>query len=278
MIKGSVLEFHKTFSAEIGYIAKILQLAADNTSGTKDELSAISGIPTGKTSGKVIPHIKYAAYMGLIDYSLESKGVYTLSQTRLGEEIFMQDPFLHEELSLWLCHYGMCRRNVGAPQWEYLIHSIHSGFGSPISPDRLFAQAQTWCDVPLGNMQSKVFGPIKGCYTRLCFEKLRFLSWEDSVEFLEHNEQFDMTFVYAYALLDSWDRLFPGKQEITDSELKDEIGFGRIFGLNEDECNYVVDALAYEGIISVNRQMYPATIIQTTSVEEIIPQLYSRVL
>ena len=64
MIKGSVLEFHKTFSAETGYVSKILQLAIEKISGTKDELSKISGIPTGKTSGKVIPHIKYAAYMG----------------------------------------------------------------------------------------------------------------------------------------------------------------------------------------------------------------------
>lgn len=278
MIKGSVLEFHKTFSAETGYVAKILQLAIEKTSGTKDELSKISGIPTGKTSGKVIPHIKYAAYMGLIDYDVDGRGVYTLSATKLGEEIFMQDPFLHEVLSLWLCHYGMCRRNAGAPQWEYLIHNVHPGFGEVVDQDRIFAQAQTWCDVSLENMLKKVFGAIKGCYARACFENLQFLSWDEDLEFLEQSEQFDMVFVYAYALLESWDRLFPSKQEITDFDIKDEIGFGRIFGLNEDEYNYVMDSLAYEGIISINRQMYPASIIRTASVESIIPQIYSRVL
>ena len=87
-----------------------------------------------------------------------------------------------------------------------------------------------------------------------------------------------MIFVYAYALLESWDRLFPGKQEITDFDIKDIIGFGKIFGLNEDEYNYVMDSLAYEGFISINRQMYPATIIRTASVGSIIPQIYSRVL
>ena len=65
---------------------------------------------------------------------------------------------------------------------------------------------------------------------------------------------------------------------ITDFDIKDEIGFGRIFGLNEDEYNYVMDSLAYEGIISINRQMYPASIIRTASVDSIIPQIYSRVL
>ena len=41
---------------------------------------------------------------------------------------------------------------------------------------------------------------------------------------------------------------------------------------------YVMDFLAYEGIISINRQMYPASIIRTASVDSIIPQIYSRVL
>lgn len=278
MIKGSILEFHQTFAAETGYIAKILQLAMENISGTKEELSKISGIPTGKSSGKVVPHIRYAAFMGLIEYSVESKNVYSLSPTKLGEEIFMQDPFLHEEISLWLCHYGMCRKKAGAPQWEYLVHTAHPGFGEAVPQDRIFSQAQTWCEVSMDNMLKKVFGVAKGCYTRSCFEGLDYLRWEDTVEFVEHTEQFDLAFVYAYALLDSWDRLFPGKQEITDFDIKDEIGFGRIFGLNEDEYNYVLDALSYEGIISVNRQMYPATIIRTASTESVIPQIYSRVL
>ena len=130
----------------------------------------------------------------------------------------------------------------------------------------------------MDNMLKKVFGVAKGCYTRSCFEVLDYLRWEDTVEFVEHTEQFDLAFVYAYALLDSWDRLFPGKQEITDFDIKDEIGFGRIFGLNEDEYNYVLAALSYEGIISVNRQMYPATIIRTANTESVIPQIYSRVL
>jgi hypothetical protein len=96
--------------------------------------------------------------------------------------------------------------------------------------------------------------------------------------FLEHQEKFDLSFVYAYALLDSWDRLFPDKQEITDFELKDELGFNKIFGLNEDECNYVIDALADEGIITVNRQLYPATLIRTSNLSGIISRLYSRLL
>ena len=277
MIKSSVLEFHETFQPEIVYVAKILKLASENYSGTKYEISEKSGIPTGKQKGKVEPHIRYAYFMGLIDYTIDS-GVYSLHLTRLGEEVFIQDPYLHEDLSCWLCHYGLAKRNSLAPQWEYLVHTDHPGFGETISQDRLFTLAGKWCDVSQANMLKKVFSVVKSSYTEGCFEKLDFLTWDTSIQFREHFEKIDMAFVYAYALLDSWERLFLEKREITDFELKNEIGFAKIFGLNEDECNYVIDSLVYEGIITVNRQLFPATIIRLSDADSIIPRVYSRLL
>ena len=120
MTNKSSLEFHETFKPEIPYISKILKLASEKYSGTKYEISDISGIPTGEQKGKVEPHIKYASFMGLINFSCD-KGIYVLSLTPLGEEVFVQDPYLHEDLTLWICHYCMTRKNFGAPQWSYLI-------------------------------------------------------------------------------------------------------------------------------------------------------------
>ena len=57
-----------------------------------------------------------------------------------------------------------------------------------------------------------------------------------------------------------------------------KLGFDKIFGLNEDECNYVVDSLAYEGFITVNRQLFPATIIRISNSQNVISQMYSRLL
>lgn len=277
MIKGSALEFHETFQPELPYIAKILKLASENYSGTKFEISDCTGIPTGKQKGKVEPHIRYARCMGLIDYSIEN-GVYSLRLTSLGEEVFVQDPYLHEDLSLWLCHYGLTKRNSLAPQWEYLAHYVHPGYGEKISQERMFTLAGTWCDVSQDNMLKKVFSVVKNCYTEGCFQRLDYLEWDGNIEFREHSEKFDLIFVYAYALLESWERVFPDKQEITDFDLKNEIGFDKIFGLNEDECNYVVDSLVYEGFITVNRQLFPATIIRISNSKNVISQMYSRLL
>ena len=77
------LMFHETFQPELTYISKVLELAVAGERGDKFQISALSGIPTGEKKGKVEPHIKYAKYMGLVDYRVE-KGIYTLSATKLG--------------------------------------------------------------------------------------------------------------------------------------------------------------------------------------------------
>ena len=271
------LEFHETFKPEAPYISKILKLASENYSGTKYEISGISGIPTGEQKGKVEPHIKYACFMGLIDFTCD-KGVYTLSLTPLGEEVFVQDPYLHEDLTLWICHYCMTRKTIGVPQWSYLIHETHPGVGESLSQDRLFTLANTWCGISVSNLNKKVFSVVRGSYTDGIFSHLGIIEWDNSISFVEQSEKMDLTYVYAFALFDSWDCLYQDKREITDFELKNGIGFGKLFGFNEDECNYVIDSLSDEGLLMVNRQLYPATIIRTANVESVIPLLYSRLL
>ncbi len=277
MANKAFLEFHETFKPEMIYISKLLKLAAEHYSGTKFEISEISGIPTGDQKGKVEPHIKYASFMGLIDFSHE-KGVYSLKLTPVGEEVFVQDPYLHEDLTAWICHYGMIRKEIGAPQWSYLIHDAHLGLDEPLGQERLFSLASAWFDMPVSNMSKKVFSVVKSSYMEGCFSRLGFLDWTDSIVIHEQTEKIDLAFVYAYALFDSWERLYSEKREITDFELKDGLGFGKMFGFNEEECNYVIDSLSDEGLLIVNRQLYPATIIRTADAKSIIPRLYSRLL
>ena len=46
------VNFHKTFAPQDSYLSKILELASAAYSGTKEDISEVTGIPTGKTSGK----------------------------------------------------------------------------------------------------------------------------------------------------------------------------------------------------------------------------------
>lgn len=70
------VNFHKTFSPQDSYITKILELAKENFIGSKEEISEETGIPTGKTSGKVVPHILYTQYMGLTTHTLSRVSIH----------------------------------------------------------------------------------------------------------------------------------------------------------------------------------------------------------
>ena len=72
-MKNININFHKTFKAEGQYISSILEIADGKTWFTTREISEMTGIPQGKSSGKVEPHINYAEYMGLIKSEKEKK-------------------------------------------------------------------------------------------------------------------------------------------------------------------------------------------------------------
>ena len=275
MINRSLLKFHETFQPESAYLAKILDLASQSYSGTKFEISDITGIPTGKQKGKVEPHIKYASYMGLVDYNVD-KGVYHLSLTELGNEVFVQDKFLHETLTQWICHYEISRKDVGAPQWAYIVHNGHSGYyqynSSSYHLDKANALFSTDIDF------EEMFGVVKRSYTDGFFSGINYLKWEDSVEYIEHSENPELVFVYAFAILDSWKRMFPQNSEITITELLEVIEFGKIFNVNEEEVDGILDSLCNEGLLRLNRQLYPPTVIATANSDEVICNLYNRLL
>ena len=275
MVTRSQIKFHESFQPEVNYISSIIALAAEEYSGTKFEISEYTGIPTGNQKGKVDPTIKYASFMGMLDYSIE-KGVYSLHLSPVGMEVFAQDRYLHEELTRWLCHYFISNPRSGAPQWSYLVHQAHCGYINSISQEYLLGTANSFYSTNINF--NELFGVVKRSYTGGFFEALNYVSWGDSISFVEHQEKPELIYVYAYALLHSWEQLFPSKSEITLDEVEKEIGLGKIFGFSPEELDYVLSSLMDEQLISINRQLYPATVMRKTSSESVISRLYCRLL
>lgn len=269
------LFFHETFQPEVKYIAEILKLASNSFVGTKYEISDITGIPTGKEKGKVEPHIRYAKYMGLIEYSCE-RGVYSLSATSLGETIFTQDCFLHETLSLWLLHYGISGID-GAPQWKFVVREINKGFNSSVSNS--FFSTTVSKNFELNSAEiGKYFGVVKNSYLSGIFEKLKYLNWDDDISYNETGEQYELEYFYAYVLLDSWDKTCNDKNEITFVQIVEDLAYGKILGLNDEQIDSVLSSLEEMGIVKINRQLFPITVIKLESADNIIDKLYSLLL
>lgn len=117
-ITDKSLVFHSSFPPQLSYVAKILHLAAQNFSGNKVEISNITGIPTGDHSGKVLPHIKYANYMGLI-YVTNKEGKINLRLTELGGIVYNEDPYMMEEVTKLVTNFWLTDKQLGAPQWSF---------------------------------------------------------------------------------------------------------------------------------------------------------------
>lgn len=275
MINRSQLKFHETFQPETVYLARVLELAASHYSGDKYDISERTGIPTGKQKGKVEPHIKYATFMGLINHRCD-KGNYTLSLSPLGEVIYSEDRFLHENLTRWVCHYEISRKENGAPQWAYIVRDGHSGFLSENSTEHHVIKANALFGTNVSF--EELFGVVKRSYLEGFFSELNYLKWDDNVKYIEHNESPELLYVYAYALLDSWSHLLPDKQEITVSELLHSLQIGEVFNLSEESIDSILSDLEYEGILKTNRQLYPSTVIRFVREQELLSKLYSRLL
>ena len=121
-MKNDNINFHQTFYPNFDYIGKILEVANGTEKYTIEKLSQITGIPTGASSGKVLPHINYSEYMYLIE-SDNNSGEYSLKRTELGNLIFSEDPYFSEDISRLICHMLLTSPIIGSGLW-FFNHNI----------------------------------------------------------------------------------------------------------------------------------------------------------
>lgn len=263
------LNFHLTFPPVADGISRLLSVADQGAAFTKEEISQQTGIPTGKSSGKVMPYINYAVYMGLLDDRVEDNK-HTLATTPLGHELRMQDPGLHENASLLVCHLRMTSQATGASLWAYIFKSIFprypDGITEALLKDELQKAAKPGVEVNKG--------PFISSYTGM-FAPLRLLDtsrgrYSASVGNYDH----ESLYAYAYGLLYEWENLLPSRKEITADELLD-LKMATTFGLNRDVFSELLQRFADAGIIKFNRQLVPFTVIQNRRAEDVIPLLFS---
>lgn len=267
-IKRDDVEFHKTFQLTDLYIVKIMELAAVKYTGTKEEISNITGIPTGKTSGKVIPHIRYSAFMGLIDYEKEGS-VYRLSLTQLGKIVLKEDKYLFESVTKWLCHYFISDVNYGAYLFSFLYKYLPFQLDSSISKELIERRVREIFQ------HDYDMGIVRRTYTEGFFEALGVFDWDDSLIINSLYYKNELKYVYAYTLLDSWERNFPDERELTVDCISDELYWSRRFGFDKTEMLSVFDELEILGAIKLNKQLHPCTVIKFAKSEDYISKLYS---
>ncbi|WP_056830433.1 DUF4007 family protein [Psychrobacillus sp. FJAT-21963] len=266
------LNFHQSFAPEMEAISRIVSLA-DSDAGflTKEEISEQTMIPTGKSSGKVEPHIYYAAAMRLITFEKLDKK-YECKLTPLGRTILIEDKYLVENISRLLLHYFLSDKDSPARLWSYLFNDfiplVMPQFKNEVIQNAVERQVQK------NNVN---LTPFRTSYTSdLSLGNLELFRIEDFIyEVKPHRISKENRYVYGYLLLTKWEELLSERSEITFDEITNRLYFGKPFLWGEREVRDALDLMQDDGLIKVNAQLSPITIIKNQNAAFCLDKLYS---
>ena len=273
MAKEFNLNFHQTFPPESSYLSRLFDIVGYNYSMSKEEISELTGIPTGKSSGKVEPMIKYAQYMGLITDEI-SEGKHNLSLTPLGEIVLAEDMGFQEELTLWLCHARLCSVN-GAPLWYEMIKHVLPKYNYDVK--NIYIQDEL--ERVFQNKREIHIAPFYSSYANM-FKRLKIVEKSEETTTLKNNFlKNEFLYLYAYTVLYEWEALYVDEHntvlnEITGDEFESMM-LPQTLGLSETDFEKMLRLLEEHNIIKFNRQLVPYTVIKLANSKEILPLLYS---
>ena len=268
------LNFHESFNPDFEYISKIVQIS-DNCEGlTKEEISELTGIPTGASSGKVEPHINYAKFMNLIEFKKESSRYYIYS-TSLGKVIENEDLYYLENLSKLICNYFLTSKIYGAQMWYEIIRCMSDKYGSEIKESIILKDLSEKFNIKI-NMT-----PFRSCYkNEKSLASLNLINIEEVnnnnfVIFNKNNYDEANIYVYAYTLIKDLEGLDINRKEFSIDEIFEDIAWQRGFCWDEDISMIILEKLNDLNIITLNRQLNPITVIINTKSEDIVNEIYS---
>jgi hypothetical protein len=274
-IQGLPPSFHETFFPDRRHLAALLKLAKGGYQGSLDTISAATGIPTGKFSGKVLPHLKYAHAMGITTAPAASDGGYTLELTTLGRLLAVEDPLLHEPLTQLILHLLLSRPIGGATAWHVFFGRSRIALGRTAT----VAATSSFLIQELGN-SSSLPGPLFSTYREeASLARTGMLTINKDVFMrgaLPSVEEF--YWAYAHCWLLYWEQTTPEVQQLPLSELEDRCGFVEGSGWTDQAFEDFLAWTTAQGITRVDRQSGTPLIMKTKRSEELSARIYSDLL
>jgi hypothetical protein len=274
--------FHETFLLDMNAISSILKVSAEGISATKEIISEITGIPTGKITGKVEPMIRYAYAMGLLKITVVKKK-WSLEQTALGKIIYREDPSFVEPVTMWIMHLMLCRRLSREGEGKGVIDAWFLLFAlSDIRLGKKFSLDDyiTYLGEKLGASASinKLASIVIRTYTKpsLCFGELKILDENEGLIHRKSAPQYSEYYpAYTAALFLELDELRISEQQIVLDDFFDKTGFLKVLGWSNgqtlDWINWMVD----NNVIQLDGQTGQSIALKLKTTEHVLAELYS---
>jgi len=248
------INFHATFRPERRHIASLLAYAASGGHGSLKEIGRETAIPMGGCSGKVLPTIRYAVGMGLLEPPEPKNGVWRLSLSPFGSTVYRKDPLLGAPLTQWLAHMNLCRPDVGAVAWHRVFARGRWELGSSFTRGELEAFLTTW----FGPGRNRT-GPMVSTYLdRESLGRAQVLvASGDRLQRCKAPIDEAFTTGYAAHLLALMDSFFPGQDQVAFSDLNDRTGWFDICLWDQADLDAAFTLIQRGGHLTVDRQRKP---------------------
>ncbi len=267
------VSFHQTFIPERLYITAFLRYVAGGGGGTDQQISEQTGIPVGKSSGKVPAIIRYCSGMGLITVSGTIKvEEREFDLTPFGRCVLLEDPNFSEALTQWLVHFHLCRSSGGAEIWFQCFAKGHSVLGMDFSEDEL----NTHLANIFGKKKRSLIGPLIRAYEETASLKVAGVLHRQSGRIIRTPAPLLSGFRNGYSgfLLSLWDQHFPGEYQITANDFEQRTYLQQIAGWDLRQYEIALEMLEAAGAVRIDKQMRPWVLSRSSETNKFWPALF----
>ncbi|HRX61971.1 MAG TPA: hypothetical protein P5260_12275 [Candidatus Competibacter sp.] len=282
------LNFPHDFLPERRLLARLLPFAAAKGRGTKVEIGAETGIPTGESTGKVEPMIHYARGMGLIRVAKDG-GRWQLSLTPLGRLVAEEDPYLSESVTLWILHLLLCRRyGLAQPAtgvadvWFALFAEGGLRLGNRFDQASYLAFLTERHGVK-GYLRGLASLVLRSYLEPTCFGSISVLSAEtltDQTLYLRRSAPVERSHFPAFAayLFLVWDALYPNHHQLAIGEFFEQSRCLTLLGWDSETASQWLYWMTDHGLLQLDRQTGGALALRLQDTETVIAGLFDELI
>ena len=284
--------FPQTFKLEPLLLAELLIKTNEChiLHGTMYEISELTGIPTGASSGKVEPTIAYGFSCGLLSAE-RTQGIWTLELTPLAKAILQEDRMLNEDISLFMMHLMMNRVDPQQPQeglnaaWFDVCISSKYQISDRFDLDQLeqFVKDKRGDQKYLRGLLRLILTSYDQNNVDVPFYKIPVFQVEQTqtqlvIKRLTAPLEYKFFPAYSSFLFLEWDRLFSSQTQISFDDFLTQTRWNLLMNWSNKHFNRLLDWMAEKGFIQIDRLTGNALILKLVSTDRVLTEFFSELV
>jgi len=267
------INFHKTFIPERRLLSSLLCYAAEGKSGDYQSIAADTGIPMGKSNGKVPAILDYARGMGLVKLTQQVKNAVKEPQlTDFGRIVFIEDRLMGEKITQWLAHMHLSHPSIGAKAWYHTFSKGRRFLGKTFTANQLEKDLVA----TFGTGKNRT-GPLIRMYIDdAAFARASVLKYNSSTVIRNKaplSDEFALPYAAYILLLIEYH--FKDELQVTTSDLNKKTGWFDSALWEDSDVERALNLIESTGYISIDRLTRPWVLHRKAEAKQVWPGIYN---